>query len=343
MGHGKKPEVDRGAVEATGGFRTEFIRFLILFFIIWLLSYFLIQRSPGLVVGLQGLVSREIAWILTRLGYSFKLNGSSFLFYTAHGGENLVVIAECTGIYTSIIFFSIIGAYPARWWEKIAGVAVGLPAIHLLNLVRMVVVALILFHRRELFDLFHGYLWQVVFFIFMLGLVALWMGKVVGRYRPQLSGTRLGGGLAFVGRLVGVATALFLLQHYLLGDLYMKLVAHGARPLLALFGHRVVMERAMRITEEISLNPVVFLSLVLAVRKFAWRIRLRAAIVGVAVLTVLNSTVVFLAFLSLYRRSEELWTGTEFFMLTMNLFVPLLLWLLLVPVGRLLSGNRIAE
>lgn len=291
---------------------------------------------------MQEIVARELAWFLARFGYSFKLAGSSFLFYTAHGGENLVVIAECTGVYTSIIFLSIVGAYPARAWEKIVGILVGLPAIHLLNFVRMVVVALVLFHRRELFDLVHGYLWQVVFFIFMLGLVALWMGRIVGRFRPQLPGTRLAGGLVFVARIVAAATALFLVQHYLLGGLYMRLVAQGARPLLALFGHRIVMDRAMRITEEISLNPVVFLSLVLAVPALAWRRRLGAAAIGLVILTALNSIVVFLAFLSAYRGSERLWTGTEFFMLTMNLFVPLLLWLMLVPVGRLLSRSRSA-
>ena len=96
MGHGKKPEVDRGAVETAGGFRGEFIRFLILFFIIWLLSYFLTRRAPGLLVGMQEIVARELAWFLARFGYSFKLAGSSFLFYTAHGGENLVVIAATT-------------------------------------------------------------------------------------------------------------------------------------------------------------------------------------------------------------------------------------------------------
>lgn len=133
----------------------------------------------------------EIAYVLDLLGYKYRLTGASFIFYTAHGGENLIVIAECTGLYTSIIYFSIIGAYPARVHEKLIGLVIGVPAIHILNLARMVFISLVLYHRRELFDFFHGYLWQVSFVIFMLLLVILWMGKIVKRGAP--SGAAAGG------------------------------------------------------------------------------------------------------------------------------------------------------
>jgi len=87
------------------------------------------------------------------------------------------------------MYFSIIAAYPARIREKLAGILMGIPAIHALNLVRMVFVSLVLFHKRELFDFFHGYLWQVVFVIFMLLLVIFWMSRIVKpRNAPSPSG-----------------------------------------------------------------------------------------------------------------------------------------------------------
>ena len=91
--------------------------------------------------------------------------------------------------YILIIYFSIIGAYPARIKEKALGLLIGIPAIHLLNLARMVFVALVLYHKRELFHLFHGYLWQVSFVVFMLLLVVLWMTKIV-RPRKERGGAR---------------------------------------------------------------------------------------------------------------------------------------------------------
>jgi archaeosortase B (VPXXXP-CTERM-specific) len=95
------------------------------------------------------------------------------------------VIPECTGLYTSIIYFSIIGAYPARIGEKLIGLVAGVPAIHILNLARMVVISLVLIHKPKLFNFVHGYLWQIGFVIFMLLLVIVWMGKIV---KPRAAG-----------------------------------------------------------------------------------------------------------------------------------------------------------
>ena len=164
-----------------------------IFFILWLFSFLLSRRFPGFVVGLQNLVALEVARCLDLLGYRFSLDGSTFLFFTNHGGEKLIVIAECTGLYTTIIYFSIIGAYPARIGEKLLGLLIGIPSIHILNLARMVFISLILYHRRNLFDFFHGYLWQVSFAIFMLLLVILWMGKIVRPRRAAPGGNRPAG------------------------------------------------------------------------------------------------------------------------------------------------------
>ena len=179
MGQGKKPEGEEKKKLGGPAFRGEFLLFLVLFFIIWLLSYFLTRMLPGFVDWLIVAVAREVAFCLKHLDYNHVLKGSSIVFYTAHGGEILVVIPECTGLYTTIIYFSIIGAYPARIGEKLIGLLVGVPAIHLLNLARMVVISLVLFHKPKLFDFVHGYLWQVSFVIFMLLLVIWWMWKVV--------------------------------------------------------------------------------------------------------------------------------------------------------------------
>ena len=180
MGHGKKPEGEgKKEIKGKGGFKRDFTLFLVFFFIIWLFSYLLTRRFPGFVTSLQDLVAREVAFSLRALGYKFTLNGSEFIFRTSHGGEKLFIIAECTGLYTSIIYFSIIGAYPARITEKLIGLVIGIPLIHILNLFRMVFVSLVLYHRRDLFDFFHGYFWQISFVIFMLLIVLFWMGKIV--------------------------------------------------------------------------------------------------------------------------------------------------------------------
>ncbi len=179
MGHGKKPEVEEKKKPKGPSFRKEFLLFLVLFFLIWLLSYFLTRRLPGAVEASQTIVAREVAWFIDLLGYRFTIDGSILTFFTGHGGERMAVIPECTGLYTTIIYIAIIGAFPARAGEKLLGLVIGVPAIHALNLVRMVFIALVLYHRPDLFAFFHGYLWQVSFVIFMLLLVIVWMWKIV--------------------------------------------------------------------------------------------------------------------------------------------------------------------
>ncbi len=124
------------------------------------------------------------------------------------------------------------------------------------------------------------------------------------------------------------------------GFLYMHIVAWGASPLLSLFGEKMIFERALKVTEEISLNPAVFLSLVIAVSNVPWKKRIRPAIIGVCVLTLANILTVFLIFMSAYLRNEKLWEGTEFFSLTINFFMPILLWFLLMPVRDIFPLRR---
>jgi hypothetical protein len=137
--------------------------------------------------------------------------------------------------------------------------------------------------------------------------------------------------LLFFLRFLAVSIALYL-AYVFAGRFYTRLIALLAGPLLSVFGYELVMEMANKITEDISLNPVVFLSLVIAVAKIPWRAKLKAAIIGVVVLTALNSLTVFLVFVSNYRDSEALWTGSEFLSLTINFFAPILLWLVLLPI-----------
>jgi hypothetical protein len=147
------------------------------------------------------------------------------------------------------------------------------------------------------------------------------------------------GVLFFFARFLAASVILYLV-YIKFGAYYMRLVAYGAKPMLAPFHYRLVMDRALAVTEEISLNPVVFFSLLIAFWHAPAKVMLRAAVAGFLVLTAANSMTVFLSFLSFYRGSERLWTGTEFFNLTINFFLPLLLWFVLLPIRSSILPER---
>ena len=145
--------------------------------------------------------------------------------------------------------------------------------------------------------------------------------------------------LLFFLRFLAASIPLYLL-YTVAGIHYMKLVAYTAKPLFSLFDVELVMRRALTVTEEISLNPIVFLSLVLATTRVALSRKLRAGLLGIVILTLANSITLFMVFLSASRGSERLWSSTEFFNLTINFFLPILLWIILLPVVSIASELR---
>lgn len=148
--------------------------------------------------------------------------------------------------------------------------------------------------------------------------------------------------LVFFVRFI-VASLVLYTSWMFIGKFYTLIVVYGAKPLVALTGNSLDVERALLVSEEISLNPVVYVSLVIAVTGVPWKERIRPALIGVLILTAANIITVFFMFLSAFTRSEQLWTGTEFLNLTVNFFVPILLWVLLMPKGDLLPVNPSSE
>jgi hypothetical protein len=138
--------------------------------------------------------------------------------------------------------------------------------------------------------------------------------------------------LAFFARFLACSIALYVLFYFFGERHYLRFIALLARPMLALFGHEIVMAQLRRIAEEISLNPLVFVSLAVAVARIPWRKKLRAILIGTAILIAANAATVTLAFVASYRESEGWWTGAELLSLTNNFFLPILLWLVLLPV-----------
>jgi hypothetical protein len=139
--------------------------------------------------------------------------------------------------------------------------------------------------------------------------------------------------LLFFLRFLGVSIVLYVL-YYFAGGIYTRFVALLAKPLLGLLGYEMNMAMALKIKEDISINPGVFLSLVIAVRFIAWRVKLRAGVIGVVVLTAVNALTLWLTFVSSHHTSELLWGGTEFLGLSINFFLPLVLWLVLLPIRQ---------
>ena len=155
---------------------------------------------------------------------------------------------------------------------------------------------------------------------------------------------RKGGGriLRFFLRFLAFSVVLYAL-YLLAGKYYVLGMGWTAKGIMAVFGYSIDLERLPSIVEELALNPVVYLSLVLAVTGAGWRERVRPAILGVVILTAFDILVICLVYLSFITGNETLSEGTEFLYITINFFITILLWFVLSPKGDLIppaAGSR---
>ncbi len=155
------------------------------------------------------------------------------------------------------------------------------------------------------------------------------------------SGTERNGGghlLRFFLRFLAVSIVLYVVYIFA-GKYYVMVLGWAARGIMAVFGYSIDLSRLPSIVEDIALNPVVYLSLLIAVTGAGWRERVKPAVIGLAVLTAFDVLIICLVYLSFMTGSEALWEGTEFLYLTINFFLTVLLWFVLCPKGDLIPGR----
>ena len=83
----------------------------------------------------------------------------------------------CNGVETMIIFLAAVLAFPASWKARGVGLAFGLIAIQLINLVRVVALFLTGVYFPDFFDSSHTVLWQTVVILFGVFLWIFWADR----------------------------------------------------------------------------------------------------------------------------------------------------------------------
>jgi exosortase H (IPTLxxWG-CTERM-specific) len=83
----------------------------------------------------------------------------------------------CNGVETMIIFLAAVLAFPASWAARLAGLAIGILAIQLVNLLRVVALFLTGVHFPDFFDSSHTVVWQTVVILFGVVLWVFWANR----------------------------------------------------------------------------------------------------------------------------------------------------------------------
>ncbi|MBI1854195.1 MAG: exosortase H [Planctomycetes bacterium] len=167
----------------------ESVRICVLFgfFIaaLWLLrSWGPVDR--GVIQPFTNFVAAVSQWILAALGFDSTRNGTM----VSMNDVSLNIMEECNGVPALLIYLAAVFAYSASVRQKAMGVLIGVPAIFLINEVRVIS----LFFARKYFSLhvfeaLHVYVWQTIIILFSLLLWLYWAERFVRRAGPKAPAT----------------------------------------------------------------------------------------------------------------------------------------------------------
>jgi exosortase family protein XrtF len=162
-------------------FRTPLYRFLfnvLVFYILWYLVYEL-WLHPGDIVDLW--VVRETMntarHILDILGYTTF--GSDVRLIGIDGTPGLWMGDNCDSIELCAIFTGFIIAFPGMWKHKLWYIPIGCVLITLINVLRIVTLAIIQLHySRKWLDFNHTYTFTILVYGFIFFLWLFWVNKI---------------------------------------------------------------------------------------------------------------------------------------------------------------------
>ncbi len=154
--------------------RKEALKAVSLFLILCFSLNFAYFKIAGEQIIPRSFTASLIALFLNLFGLNADVNGTSVLM----NSSSIDVIGECTGIFSIIVYCSVIFAYPTSLRNKSVGL-IGIPILYALTLVRLISTALVGVLIPSMLDFFHTYLWQVFLIVFVVLLFMIWRDKVV--------------------------------------------------------------------------------------------------------------------------------------------------------------------
>ena len=93
-------------------------------------------------------------------------------------GFAVSIEAGCNGVEATLVLLAAILAFPAPWRHKAIGLALGVVAVQLLNVVRVISLFYIGQWNREAFEWAHLYVWQALIMLDVLIVWLIWVRRV---------------------------------------------------------------------------------------------------------------------------------------------------------------------
>ena len=160
-------------------------RFLFVFVALLAVSFGL-ELTPWaqawLVTPWTDAVARVAGTLMRMFDGSISTTGN--VIATTRSPFAVAIEAGCNGVEATLVLGAAMLAFPARWRHRLAGIAVGVAAVQLLNVVRVISLFYLGQWDRDVFEWAHLYVWQALIMLDVLVVWVIWVRLAGTRHAP---------------------------------------------------------------------------------------------------------------------------------------------------------------
>lgn len=152
------------------------LRFVILFPLLLVLLFVLELLAPvdkHVIMPWTAFLADVSAWLMHTFDSEVVVHGN--IVGSSVTGFAIAIERGCNGVEAVIILVAAMLAYPARWLEKLIGIAVGFLCVQGVNLIRIISLYYLGNWNRVWFDWFHLYVWQALIVLDALIVFLIWL------------------------------------------------------------------------------------------------------------------------------------------------------------------------
>lgn len=163
----------------------KFIGLFVLLVAIFQTLFVTVLAESSIFESYMVLNARTSAWILNLLGEQVNSDGMALFGHGESSGTSLMVKRGCDGIQPSAIFVAAVFAFPATLKARLIGTVIGVTALLIINLGRIVSLFFISRGDQESFESFHETIWPAGFIFLALAFWMVWVHLMVPVPAPE--------------------------------------------------------------------------------------------------------------------------------------------------------------
>jgi exosortase H (IPTLxxWG-CTERM-specific) len=155
------------------------VRFFILFVVV-LAVLFGLELTPWAQAWFVVPWTNALAAISTSIVTMFDPNvvATGKVIRSVTNGFAVSIEAGCNGLEATLVLCAAIFAFPAPWGHKAIGLAIGVIAVQLLNIVRVISLFYLGQWNFAVFEWAHQYVWQALIMLDVLIVWLIWVRRV---------------------------------------------------------------------------------------------------------------------------------------------------------------------